>query len=68
MNSIVSVVAEIMVVVDCMMERLKLKTMELRCFRFRKILLLFLAMDETDDLHPRDNEQHSYVLVTGVNR
>ncbi|CAD6590868.1 MAG: 3-keto-steroid reductase [Alectoria sarmentosa] len=24
-------------------------------------------MDETDDLHPRDNEQHSYILVTGVN-
>ena len=25
-------------------------------------------MDETDELHPRDNEQHSYILVTGANR
>lgn len=24
-------------------------------------------MDETDELHPQDNEQHSYVLVTGAN-
>ena len=27
-----------------------------------------VAMDETGDLHPQDNEQHSYVLVTGANR
>lgn len=24
-------------------------------------------MDETDELHPQDNEQHNYVLVTGAN-
>ncbi|KAF6237714.1 hypothetical protein HO173_003915 [Letharia columbiana] len=24
-------------------------------------------MDETDDLRPQDNEQHSYVLITGAN-
>ena len=35
---------------------------------FGKSCFHFLAMDETDDLHPQDNEQHSYVLVTGANR
>ena len=33
-----------------------------------EILFPILAMDETDELHPQDNEQHSYVLVTGANR
>ena len=29
---------------------------------------MYLVMDETIDLHPQDNEQHNYVLVTGANR